>query len=823
MKPAIKPILISSIAIVALIASYFIFCLAFGFYNKNRIAKEIATNLPELKYEKISVGGFFPFSQTITLTNPSIDLSNRIKAAESNPALAGVPANFLPPARFSDLKLALDGKCTVARNSSRESYQFKIQGTTKINFKTIEQEYELKRSSVLTELTLELNQPVEIETAYAEFIKSKNPFSLFKKFSLKNENVALKNAKNDALIQQYEKFDLALESASDKIYDIKIDADLKNQETTKEGSAMATELLMTLNPFSSGKSQLSGYSSGKVSKSLKAHFVYDNKEKFNSLLVDIANFRFDSDEFKTSGSLKLEVAKHDELIPSGKFQLNAKHEFTEQWYGSAKQYIAELARNNSIPDDFGVAELLPKLHELSEISENIDISFDPNNIAIEKFDLVFKPYKLALSGKYSPKFTSPGVTQDINSLPKLSLKISNYDPLLNDLFSYANRVYSLVAKFGNVSNTRQTNQKISVQTGQAIVENPQDVLFNNEAISIIKSKLRNISDNPTEQGPDVSFSITGNANTVLVGNKLLSQEMDELRNQLSPYLPKKLKPTKNNEQHQTNLILSDAENIAAQQLLEKEIGSIKGITLWLNSITGIDSKEEICSWRDTNPQKKSNLVVSQENKNQCPVYSRYGIGFLPSLQFSNHAFLVSDAKKGGLVPLVANTKNFTYVAVWQPSGLISPGECCASVFEQNSAIMIPGARAAMLMLASSSDGTASKPYGLNGESNDYQSASTQSGTPTISVIAVSKTQPTAKTYNVDIYTNSKTAINRGVTNGNVINLGADMFCVGIKCSTKTENFDGLISEIIIFNRTLNQAEIEKVIDALAKKYGIIVD
>ncbi len=262
---------------------------------------------------------------------------------------------------------------------------------------------------------------------------------------------------------------------------------------------------------------------------------------------------------------------------------------------------------------------------------------------------------------------------------------------------------------------------------------------------------------------------------------------------------------------------------AASLTKSSGINGIKGLSMWLettssSSITSStrglnpDDNDKVAGWNDINSQKSGKINVTQTSDSLRPTYIVDGIGNLPSIKFDGTDYLSSLASAGGSVPLDANSDNFTYVAVW----LSNTNSASHVIFEQNTTTSQNGKRAAMLLV--------NNKYGFSGQVNDAFGASYgTSSSPHISVMTVGQANGVNDAnLTVKVYTNSNNAsytltLTGGATKQNV---GVDAFYIGAKVTNNGEILNGMISEIIIFDRVLMKEEISEVMNYLSKKYRI---
>lgn len=250
------------------------------------------------------------------------------------------------------------------------------------------------------------------------------------------------------------------------------------------------------------------------------------------------------------------------------------------------------------------------------------------------------------------------------------------------------------------------------------------------------------------------------------------------------------------------------------------INSIKGLALWLeptmdNSFTSAtngnspDDNDKISAWNDINPQSSSKVNPLQATDGSRPTYlsgSSETINGLPALKFDgSSSYLASIAGSGGNVPLLAGDDSYTFIAVWKTLDAANGGNAQV-IFEQNQDTAVSGKRASFIVLPGS--------YGFSGEGNDYSdTCSYAEKSPYASLMNVDDSG------NVTIHTNSVNASCTGSVGPATADVSGNGFYVGVK-GDGTEFFNGIISEIIVFDRPLKKAEIADVMNYLSKKYGI---
>jgi prepilin-type N-terminal cleavage/methylation domain-containing protein len=249
------------------------------------------------------------------------------------------------------------------------------------------------------------------------------------------------------------------------------------------------------------------------------------------------------------------------------------------------------------------------------------------------------------------------------------------------------------------------------------------------------------------------------------------------------------------------------------------VAGIKGLSLWLettldNSVTGAvnpinpDENEKIISWNDINPQTSTRVIVSQSTDSLRPTLTATGtLNELPGIKFDGTQYLSTIKANGGNIPLNAGDDSFTLITVFQTN--VNSG-VNQSVIEQNStnSSQPSGARASLLLSSLAT-------YGFCGEGVDYwtcQAYSTK--TPYINAIIVNDSGLTK------IYSNSTSSTCSSTINSNTLNISDAGFFIGVKGTSLTERMNGIIYEIIIFDRVINTEELNDTMRYLSKKYAI---
>jgi prepilin-type N-terminal cleavage/methylation domain-containing protein len=264
----------------------------------------------------------------------------------------------------------------------------------------------------------------------------------------------------------------------------------------------------------------------------------------------------------------------------------------------------------------------------------------------------------------------------------------------------------------------------------------------------------------------------------------------------------------------------------AQSLTKSsDVNSISGLKMWLettseNAMTNaggsssLNNGDEIAKWIDSNPQSTNKIDVSSISTNR-PTYSLDGLGGIPAISFNGSQFLFNSSS----VPLAANSREYTIVAVWRKN---SAATNTMYVFSQGS--VSNNAMAALTYHYFNNS------YGFTGINNDNYIASPvaarcNSGCITVLRVNANVSSPSASTPAVSIYVNSDTMSNTTYSTSNSpsnLALTTNEVVVGARAVDRsaTEMTNGSISEVIIFDRALLNDEVRSVNSYLSKKYSI---
>lgn len=265
-------------------------------------------------------------------------------------------------------------------------------------------------------------------------------------------------------------------------------------------------------------------------------------------------------------------------------------------------------------------------------------------------------------------------------------------------------------------------------------------------------------------------------------------------------------------------LMSEAKLKSAQALTSSSpVNAMTGVVLWLDATdasdiaTGTtygnpDNGSLVAKWKDHNPQ----LVRSSQNELAAvadvnrPKYIRNGINGLPTLSFDGSDYLTSSNSA------IASAKTgYTMVAVWQANtittGMIfAQGICSLGVNEGSAAGMYIKNNAYIAA------------WGC-GASNDFIGTTSvyNAKTPYIAIAQVNKNLASR----MSLYLNGTPQAGTQPTIAPAPAIISAPIFVGAE-SVSSNFFNGYISELIVFDRSLTSAEIVDVQGYLSRKYSI---
>lgn len=256
------------------------------------------------------------------------------------------------------------------------------------------------------------------------------------------------------------------------------------------------------------------------------------------------------------------------------------------------------------------------------------------------------------------------------------------------------------------------------------------------------------------------------------------------------------------------------------------VHSISDLALWLDATnpssiaTGTTSSnvfdnpedgDNVVSWRTANSQSDTQITVSATSDSNRAQYVVNGINGLPSISFN----ATSSALESSSAPIRSGNKNITLFIVSSKTNINS---YAYMVGQYTNSGGTTGSSDSMNFYTVGTGGITYVYTGiLCATSSCYVEemvnfGAYQSSKPSIMGFATSSAA-------TKFYYNKLTST-RGALPSNWL-VGSGYFVVGAKKQGSNGNwFGGLISEVIIFNRTLSASEVSSVVDYLSRKYDI---
>ncbi len=275
---------------------------------------------------------------------------------------------------------------------------------------------------------------------------------------------------------------------------------------------------------------------------------------------------------------------------------------------------------------------------------------------------------------------------------------------------------------------------------------------------------------------------------------------------------------------QSSRLISEFKISSARTLTQSSpVSSIKGLTLWLetsmeNSLTSTtnefnpENDDKISSWNDRNPQTVSKINLTQSTDASRPSYTEDGINNLPSLTFDGS----NDILFTTTTPIAASSRNYSLIVVWRrvtDNGgniIIEQKPLSASTINRHAAVWVDVND--NLRFTAMSNDTAVSDFGTMSLNNNY-----------ITIMNVNLNDGDGV---ISCYNNSNTKAQADTATPGSMNLANGLFSVGAR-ATDTSTYglltNALISEVIVFDRTLKQEEVESINAYLAKKYKITLN
>jgi len=265
-----------------------------------------------------------------------------------------------------------------------------------------------------------------------------------------------------------------------------------------------------------------------------------------------------------------------------------------------------------------------------------------------------------------------------------------------------------------------------------------------------------------------------------------------------------------------------------------DVGSIRDVTAWfetstdgvftnINDVTDVEDDNEIKTWRDINPQKSigDKSILTQSSSTQYPKFKSNGINGIPTLVFDGtNDFMVSTDPS--TMPIIPADKSFSMFAVFRTKLTFNQRKSFLAYVGGNT--FTEGAYASIGFLGTS--GNNAKPGFIVNSATSNANWVRDVGIideTDYALGAVVDFNPASTTYDsAKIFLNSIEPIVSGSlsSGGTPVApvLNSQKFVVG---GLTDLFFNGWISEIIIFDRTLKKEEYENTMKYLKKKYNIL--
>ncbi len=255
------------------------------------------------------------------------------------------------------------------------------------------------------------------------------------------------------------------------------------------------------------------------------------------------------------------------------------------------------------------------------------------------------------------------------------------------------------------------------------------------------------------------------------------------------------------------------------------VNNINGLSLWFE--TSLDSSfkasesidnSSVGTWYDNSPSSLKKLNLTQSNDSYKPIYIKNGIGNLPSLQFDG----VDDFLNGNNLNLGANLTIFVVFNIDQ--GALSATRDILAVFYDSDANLTNGNGMHGILIEATSSSTLRLLYRspLGGGGGDSIFSTTTISENKNYIASVTRNLPNAS---LRAWFNNAAIISQA-NNPPVTNASFNYQNLDINIGALADNnpparaFKGKISEIIIFDRSLTQSEIDNIELYLSKKYNI---
>lgn len=275
--------------------------------------------------------------------------------------------------------------------------------------------------------------------------------------------------------------------------------------------------------------------------------------------------------------------------------------------------------------------------------------------------------------------------------------------------------------------------------------------------------------------------------------------------------------------------LSTARSVTASS----DVASIRDVTAWfeastdgtftdINNVTDIENKAVILEWRDINPQKPigDRPKLRNEASGSQPMYISNGINGIPSVYFNTDDHIYST--NAPTMPLLSKDKTYSMFAVFRAD--LGKVQTKSIITQIGSNTTLANNQYASIGFLGSS-GNNGKPGFISNdtENNNWIQDSRISDQKDYIVGVLADLTGTVAQSSVKLYVNSLSAVTNFPVGGSyaTTEIEAGKFSIGASAAGSAANFfNGMVSEVIIFDRKIKDEEAESVMKYLRKKYNI---
>jgi prepilin-type N-terminal cleavage/methylation domain-containing protein len=276
--------------------------------------------------------------------------------------------------------------------------------------------------------------------------------------------------------------------------------------------------------------------------------------------------------------------------------------------------------------------------------------------------------------------------------------------------------------------------------------------------------------------------------------------------------------------------LSTARSVTASS----DVASIRDVTAWFeastdgvftdtNNVTDIENKATIVEWRDINPQKPigDRPTLRNEGSGSQPMYVANGINGIPSVYFKEDDFIYSTIAP--TMPLLSKDKTYSMFAVFRTD--LEKSKTKSIITQIGSGTTLANNQYASIGFIGSGTNSGKPGFITNATENNNWIQDTRISDQTDYIVGVlaDLTATTVAQSSVTLYVNSLTAVTGFPTGGTYAKteIDAAKFSIGASAAgTSADFFNGMVSEVIIFDRKLKDEEAQSVMKYLRKKYNV---